>query len=174
MFTILLSSGNWCPPELYQLSSCKNPLEPKWEDTWHSSGKDLCQSHLGIQANPLCLTGDFMVLKTQKKTSIRTEGFLWTYDPPKTLWSTLTQLQTLASSPFPWSSASSSEPFSSWSSSSWGFSYTDGEQSTKVGLRDAKWSGKWWERNWICCDIKKVYKYWSLSSLSGRIPPFLQ
>ena len=32
------------------------------------------------------LNGDFMVLKTQKRTRIRTEGFFWTYDPPKASW----------------------------------------------------------------------------------------
>ena len=86
VFTVLLSCGSWSPPEVYQLSSCKNPLKPEWKDTWHSLGKDLCRSHLGVRANPFYLNGDFMALKTQKRTRIRTEGFFWTYEPHKTRW----------------------------------------------------------------------------------------
>ncbi|KAF5912403.1 hypothetical protein HPG69_004073, partial [Diceros bicornis minor] len=48
------------------------------------------------------------------------------------------QLLSLAFSPYLGCSVSYWGPFSSWSLLSWGFSYTDGEQSMKLGLRDAK------------------------------------
>lgn len=37
----------------------KTPSEADPKDSWHSSGKDLDQSHLGDQTDPLYLSGDF-------------------------------------------------------------------------------------------------------------------
>ena len=52
------------------------------------------------------------------------------------------RLKSLASSPCLGSSASSWGPFSSWSSSSWWLSCSDGEQSTEVGYRQNWGSGR--------------------------------